>query len=65
MNRAERIAHLNELMDKYKYHFELKGPPDSGYNMIRLACFINKESPTQYEAFYVNKNKTIIFFNTK
>ena len=63
MDNSKRVEHLSELMTKYSRSFELKGDSTSGPNILKLAAFVNIESPSQYEAFRVNDNRTIIFWN--
>lgn len=58
-----RKQKLMELINKHDYHLDLIGDPDSGYNLLRLASFVNVEKPSSYDVFRVNENKTVVFWS--
>ena len=60
---AQRIRTFMHLSQKYTENFLISGNPSSAGNLLKLACFVNIQRPTEYESFAVDSEKTVIFYN--
>ena len=63
MQSPDRKLKLAELANKYRYAFYLFGTPDTSYNKMRLAAFLSTKKPREYELFFEDDQKVVVFWN--
>ena len=61
--QSTNCSKLLELTNRFKFQFTLRGDPNSGFNIIKLAAFISRNSPAEYTAHSIDGEKTVIFWN--
>lgn len=71
-NLAKNITHnsvfaqhnkFSKFTNRYKFYFMLVGNPTSGFNTIKLAAFIHRNSPAEYTAVSIDSKQTVVFWN--